>query len=378
METSSARVTQTDVARVAGVHNTTVSLALRNSPSIPEGTRKRIQALANQMGYHPDPVLRALVAYRKGRTLSDRRETIAYITNAETRGGWRDQPADHRFHVGAEKKAALHGYHLEHFWLGEPGLSQRRLSNILFHRGVTGVLLASHRDTGDEMLDFDWGRVGAVKIGCFPPAPALHRVMDDQQAVVRLAMKRIMAAGYRRIGLILPIGWDRSTDRAWSTAFLIEQNRLPGGSRIPIYFLPSNDRCVVSATGGDEPAGEAEPLATWFDEFRPDVILSSWDLVGALLDDLGITVSRDVGFADLFMNAADGRVAGVRPNSERVGEIATEMLVSQMQQNICGAPAIATTTLVEGVWSDGASLPLRKASTGLTARSLPIEEPCEV
>jgi len=376
-ETSSARVTQMDIARVAGVHNTTVSLALRNSPAIPEGTRKRIQALAEQMGYHPDPVLRALVAYRRGRTMGDRKETIAYITNSETRWGWRDRPADQLFHAGAEKKAAQYGYHLEHFWLGESGLSQRRLSNMLFHRGITGVLLASHRSVCDELLEFDWGRVSAVKIGCFPHAPALHRVTDDQYAVVRVATKRILAAGYQRIGLILPEAWDVSTDRAWSSGFLIEQNRLPGVQRIPIFFHRSGAVGDASTGEPDDRGREAGRLIRWFDKFRPEVILSSWSLLGGLLAELGLMVPRDVGLVDLFLHSSDGRIAGVRQNSERVGEVATEMLVSLMQQYICGVPAIPTTTLVEGVWCDGESLPSLEASTHRSSRRLSIEEPCD-
>ncbi|HZZ57506.1 MAG TPA: LacI family DNA-binding transcriptional regulator, partial [Opitutaceae bacterium] len=52
---SERRVTLADVARKAGVHVTTVSLALRNNRRLPEPTRLRLQALAKRMGYAPDP-----------------------------------------------------------------------------------------------------------------------------------------------------------------------------------------------------------------------------------------------------------------------------------------------------------------------------------
>ena len=58
------RTTMADIARKAGVHVTTVSLALRNHPRLPASTRERIQALAKELGYVPDPFLRALVTYR--------------------------------------------------------------------------------------------------------------------------------------------------------------------------------------------------------------------------------------------------------------------------------------------------------------------------
>lgn len=366
-----ARVTQNDIARAAGVHNTTVSLALRNSPAITEETRKRIHALAEQMGYHPDPALQALVAYRRGRITRDRKETIAYITNADTKWGWREMPAEELFYSGAGKKAAQYGYQLEHFWLGEPGMSQRRLSDMLFHRGITGALLASHRAAGDALLEFDWTRISAVKLGCFPHAPALHRVTADHHGVVQAAMKRALAAGYRRIGLVLPKAWDDSADQAWSSGFLIEQNRLPGLHRLPIHFHPVKSG---DSSGGRHMVGasDTEKLAKWFAAFRPDVILSSWSVVGGDFAELGITVGRDVGFVDLFLTRSDQQLAGVRQNSERVGEVATEMLVNLMQQNLAGAPAVPTATLVEGVWCDGESLPSLAPRHGWDHRTLPL------
>lgn len=353
----SPRVTQTDIARAAGVHNTTVSLALRNSPAIPESTRKRIQALAEEMGYHPDPALRALVAYRRGCAVRDRKETIAYITNAETRWGWRESPADELFYTGAMKKAAQHGYQIEHFWLGEPGLTQRRLSSVLFHRGITGALLASHRPDGETLLEFDWRRIGAVKIGFFPQLPALHRVTEDHQGSVRTAMRRIFAAGYQRVGLVLPKRCDEAVDLAWSSGFLLEQNRMPANARLPALFLPPPKR--TGLLHGETPVDDAavKALASWLDRHRPDAILGSFAFLGGPLRELGVSIPRDLAFVDLFLANGDGQIAGVRQSSERVGGIATEMLVGLLQQNICGEPAVPTATLVEGVWCDGASLP---------------------
>lgn len=43
------RVTLADIAKRAEVHVTTVSLALRNHPRLPEKTRSRIQKLAKEM-----------------------------------------------------------------------------------------------------------------------------------------------------------------------------------------------------------------------------------------------------------------------------------------------------------------------------------------
>src|SRR5690606_27714546 len=57
-------LTLADVARVAGVHPTTVSLALRDHPSIPSETRARIRAVAKELGYRRDPLLDAFNFHR--------------------------------------------------------------------------------------------------------------------------------------------------------------------------------------------------------------------------------------------------------------------------------------------------------------------------
>ena len=56
-------VTIKDIARQLDVSHTTVSLALRNHPSLPAATRARIQKLARELGYRPNPLVHALMAH---------------------------------------------------------------------------------------------------------------------------------------------------------------------------------------------------------------------------------------------------------------------------------------------------------------------------
>ena len=54
-------VTIKDVARLAGVSHTTVSLALRGSASITDETKKKVMKAAKQLNYHPNHLARSLV-----------------------------------------------------------------------------------------------------------------------------------------------------------------------------------------------------------------------------------------------------------------------------------------------------------------------------
>ncbi len=362
---SERRVTLADVARAAGVHVTTVSLAMRNHPRLPAETRERLQSLARKLGYAPDPLLRALVAYR-GRTMERRNQpTLAYVTNWATAWGWKKVTAHPNFYAGAQAKAQELGYKLEHFWMREPGLTQGRLSNILRARGIHGIIIASHgREMGDA-LQFDWANFSAVKIDYFPHEPAVHNVTNNQCDIVRLAMRKVMAAGYRRIGLVMHRGWDHAVDHLWTAGYLCEQQLLGFRERIPAHLFPepepverwlneSKSQVVV------EPAA----FADWFKKHRPEVILSKASFVLPLLAEMGVKVPRDVAFVDLFLGKPDGVTAGVRQNHEEVGGLAVEILAGQLAHNKYGVPQIPTTTYVEGTWFDGTSCPAIKVPVG--------------
>ena len=354
------RVTLAEIAVKAGVHVTTVSLALRNHPRLPETTRRRIHALAEQMGYRPDPLLRALVAYR-GRVMERRNvPTLAYVTNWTTRWGWKKVTAHPDFFSGAEKMANQLGYKLEHFWVREAGLTQGRLSRILFSRGITGVIIASHgREMGDA-LQFDWPNFSAVKIDYFPHQPVLHNVTNNQCDIVRLAMQKVMAAGYRRIGFVMHRGWDHAVDHLWTAGFLVEQQHLKVRERVPAHIFPEpfpverwfheNNAQVVA----DLPA-----FRQWLEKYRPEVVISKSDFVLPLFRKMGLRIPRDVAFVDVFLEKPDGVTAGVRQNHETVGAVAVEILAGQLQHNKFGVPEIPTTTFVEGTWFDGRSCPVR-------------------
>ncbi|HZZ59425.1 MAG TPA: LacI family transcriptional regulator, partial [Opitutaceae bacterium] len=245
------------------------------------------------------------------------------------------------FYSGAQNKAAELGFQLEHFWLREPGLTHGRLSHILYARGIAGVIIASHVREFDLALQFDWSQFSAIKIDYFPHQPELHNVTNNQLQIIRLAMQKVIAAGYRRIGLVMDEGYDITVDRLWSAGYLWEQQGVRPRERIPPLMHPAG-------------------FAAWYREHRPEVILSKAEFVAEPMAALGLQVPRDVAFVDLFLERTDGATAGVRQNHATVGELAIEILVGQLQHNKFGVPQIPTTTYVEGTWFEGASCPLSR------------------
>lgn len=341
------RITQTDIARAAGVHNTTVSLSLRNSRLIPPETRERIQSIARSLGYAPDPALRALAAYRNSRRQQRKTETLVYLTRGDTRQGWRQSPVEEQYFTAAERRATELGFSFRHMWLGEPGMSPRRLDRMLTHEGVRCLLLAPHLAVGETLDALDWSRLCAVRIGgAALLAPDLNQVSTDAGAIVRLAIRQVLLAGYRRVGLVLPRRADELADRAWSAAFSAEfyRRNVPAP---PVLFLTDN------------PAENSGLLASWHRQHRPEAVLSVGPVVRQLLRQCGLEVPAAVAYADLLLQDVLGTIAGVQGHHARIGELAVDQLAAQLEKNQFGLPPVPTITSVCGRWCDGASLPAR-------------------
>lgn len=345
------RITQTDVAQAAGVHNTTVSLALRNSHLIPVATRERIQAIARSLGYAPDPALRALAAYRNSYRQRRRAETLVYLTRSDTRWGWRQSPAEEQYFSAAERRATELGFTFRHMWLGEPGMNPRRLDRMLTHEGIRCLLLAPHLPSGESLDALDWSRLCAVRIGCTTSlAPDVNQISIDAGAIVRLAFHHVLQAGYSRVGLVLPRPLDENSDRAWSAAYHAEQYRRELRP-VPVLFLPESSAEASAA------------LASWHRQHRPEVVLSLSPVVRQLLRQSGLEMPDAVGYVDLLLQDVLGTIAGVQGCHVRIGELAVEQLAAQLERNLFGLPPVPTVTSVGGKWCSGASLPARTPVT---------------
>jgi DNA-binding LacI/PurR family transcriptional regulator len=125
-----ARPTLRDIGLKTGFHYSTVSLALRDHPRIPDSTKQIICEAAKGLGYQPDAMLSALCAYRLTKRRPKGQTVIAWITNHRTRTGWRMSACTRDYFEGASQRARERGYRLETFWLSEPGMTGDRMSRM--------------------------------------------------------------------------------------------------------------------------------------------------------------------------------------------------------------------------------------------------------
>jgi DNA-binding LacI/PurR family transcriptional regulator len=334
---ASTRPTQKDVARTAGVTQATVSLALRNHPEVSAETRTRIQAIAERLGYAPDPYLAGLSAYRKTRRPPKFQASLAWLSNYPAGQSWKNFPAFRGYFEGATARARELGYRLEEFRLHTPGMTCARMENILAARNINGILVAPQPRAGTR-LDFKFDRFSAVTFGYTLVEPQLHVAAMHMFRTMEMAFRRLIALGYRRPGLALAIESDQRADRQWSAAFWTEQQGLTADNRIPLLLGQPLER---------------QSFLAWFNRYRPDVVVAIWPEVLAWLVEAGITVPETVGLA--LLTVPDGGVlySGIWENPQVIGAKAVEFLVDLTHRTERGCPQVPLTMLVAGSWVDG-------------------------
>jgi len=340
------RITLRDIATAAEVDISTVSRALRNSPSVRSDTRALIQKAASDLGYIPDPAMSALVAYRKGVRTSSYQSTIAWLDNWRVRGELRKIEAFDEYFVGAAERAARFGYKLDEFPLRSKGLTPGRLGAILRARNIRGIIVAPQQHDG-EKLGFDFADFSAVALGYSLRPASLHVVTNHQFLSATLAMSRLRALGYRRIGLYLYADWDLKVNEGYSSGFLSAQKHVAKKNRIApfLHDVPeSAPENIIS-----------DAFRAWAGRARPDAIISQGlsDKLGDWLKPLGLRVPRDIGIADLSTPSDKPDVTGIYQNNRRIGATAVDLVVGMIQRNERGLPDTLLYTLVDGIWRPG-------------------------
>ena len=176
------RITSTDVARVAGVSQTTVSFVLNDKPghSIPEATRLRVLEVARQLDYRPHASARALAAGRS--------DIVLLSLPDLPMGG-----AITRFVEEMAAALADHGLTLVTHLAGARG---RPLADVCATVNALAVIgLTSFDDDAAQALY----RAGADVV-----LPTRFSHSAAGLPVGRLQAGHLIARGHRRIGYALP------------------------------------------------------------------------------------------------------------------------------------------------------------------------------
>ncbi len=341
-----ARVTMSSIAARAGVSKNTVSLALRHDPQIPAATRGRIERIARELGYTKNPVVAQLMTELRKAHPAGYRRTFALLNANGDAQAFSRHPTIPAYVAGCRRRAALHGYGLDEFWLHDPGLYGDRLNRVLRARGIRGAIVVGlmKENRLPPRFSVTWQRHAVVVTGVRTREPTLAFACTDHHALVLEAMERARQLGYRRPALVLEETIDRLVDGRFSSGFWFAQRALAESERAPVFY-------AVEAARADRAVFDA-----WFRQYRPDVVLTLHTVVREWLAALGAQAPRDIGLIQLERRSGCEDWAGMEQHNDLTGEAAVDMLVSLLHNEELGLPAAPRATLIGASWAEGATV----------------------
>ncbi len=282
-------------------------------------------------------MLASLMRYRTASRAGLNRPVAAWVTNYPTRDRWRRTRVFVELFEGAVARADELGFQLEEFWMREGGMSQARANQILRARGISALLLAPQPAPGTS-LELDWNAFSAVTIGYTLVSPRLHLAGSHQFASMGLLFRRLLEAGYTRIGLALPTSLDLRVGHGWLGGYLAEQASLPLARRLPPLRF-------------DE--FSADLVMGWVKRHRPDVVISATEEIWRAFKAQGTRFPEEIGYALPSLVGADDARAGIDEKARAVGSAAMDLLCGLWQRGERGVPLVPQRVLIEGEWRGG-------------------------
>lgn len=311
-----------DVAEAAGVSVKTVSNVVNGAEHVAAGTRTRVQAAIDALGYHPNLTARRLRTGRSG--------VIALA--------FPELPSPYFAELAVEVIAAArrHGCTvLMDDTAGDPN-AELRIASGLGDPMIDGVILSPLGLDQNELARRD-RRVPLVLLGEADFGLVCDHVHIDNVAAAREAVEHLVVSGRRRIAAI---GWQDPTPRATAQQRMTGYRQALAGAGLPLEPALWPPVRAYSRPDGAAAMRRLLKLPT-----RPDAVFCFNDLMalGALraLYEAGLRVPEDValvGFDDVEeAEYAVPSLTTVAPDKTAIAEAAVDALLYRISEG-CAQP----------------------------------------
>lgn len=337
---------QRSIAAALGLTQATVARALQGSPLVKPETRRLVEETARKMGYHPNPMVTALMEHiRTGKEPHDQ-GSIAILFAAKSEADRHPAEAYKLQFDGLVHRAQRRGYKIECFYLLQSGMTPETIDRILYTRGFSGVILSAPDRFLHHSFHLKWDRYALATISFSWNTLRIDRVSSDHCNNVSLGFKKLIESGYERIGLVLPELNINPRASNWLAGYLANQQYLPKSQRLPLFL-------------GSTRTTPLKKFRQWYERWKPDALLC---LLGEELEwmkQMGLSPQKDLPLVCLN-RPLQSDFSGVEENNFRVGEMACDIVVNHIIHNERGISGSPQLILVEGTWVDGNTLPDQK------------------
>ena len=323
-----------DIAAAAGVCVATVSLAMRNHPSIPPETRERIQVTANKLGYRPNARVAELMGtIRRNRSVEEMTEAAAMFWSDASRARVRSFTHLRELEDAARARCARAGFDLECFYQDEgTEAGARATERVLRARGIRGVILAPLIRRPQRHLEWAWENFSVVIAGSGQWHPEFHRVRFSHFEDVGLIVHHLLQRGRKRIALVADTRVDNRSQHAMTGGFFAV---VPPEVRRADSVYVSNGR-------------DRRAFGKWLEEQRPEALIVGSSEALAWLAERKDAPEVVVTSRELAPEAK--RCAGVKQDYAALGEAAAEQLLGLLSFNQTGVPANPLRVYLRGRW----------------------------
>lgn len=308
-----SNVTISDIAREAGVHPASVSRALRGiGGKVSEATRRRIQQVADELGYLPNAV---------AASLRTKQSNLVGVIVPDL-----GNPLFGPLVTGIEVELRRQGFMCMVVHTLEGATDRSELVAALAHRQVSGLLILA-AEIGDPLLDVvQRYRLPTVLVNRGFGERRFASVVNDDVESVRQVLEHLMALGHRRIAHIAGPAVS-STGKGRRDAFVSLARK---------YKLAAK---VVTASAFTREAGFVAANRLLDGAFASTAIFAANDLIAmGVLDALrvrSLTVPADVsvvGHNDMpLVDLVDPPLTTVRVAVDQMGRQAAQMLLDLLE-----------------------------------------------
>ena len=330
------------VATKAGVSVSTASRCLSGAPNVAKGTQARVRAAAESLQYHHNPLVNQVMrATRLGLT-HQHLGMLAYVTPCEDAQEWKSIPTLTQNWQAACARAASLGFGVADFLLHAPGMTEKRLGEILQARGISGILFAAFPSEPFK-FSLPWQDFAVVLVGHSIPSPRLDCVVSDHTEAMGTAARTLAQRGYRRVGLAIELYQDHITDQRWTLGY--------AGLSVLVKELADIPALVPERIDEDN-------FLAWVEKYRVDCVmtLSTFRNCPNEMEKWLArrpSAKRHVGLVTLDVTTVHADWAGIEQHSDEIGKGAVDLLLGKLRASEKGIPPVPRTLQVHGQWREG-------------------------
>ena len=345
-----SHTTLSDIANLTGFSLMTVSRAMRNAPRVAAATRAKVLAAARKLDYRPDPHLTRMMQLVRSKKSIHVRATLAVIREHIPKDDLLSQSYQYVSTEDIRSRARGYGYEVDEFWLGRKGLLPQRLNEILYARGIEGIIVSPQSEQL-PLRQLDYTNFSAVTFGYAMREPLLHIATSNMTLGIKNAAQALRDKGYRRIGIAVTKWIDDRSQFGYSGGMFHFQQSLPEEEVVPMLLLPHNDI-----------KHDFQIFAAWLEKHQPDALISFDNHVPNWLRKLKLRVPEDIGFVVHDWTPKMEHYAGINHRRDQVAAAAVDLVVSLLSHHEYGLPLVPRQIMITPTWVDGPSVRTQPAS----------------